>query len=326
MIFRIDNDSAKDVLVIIFKFRSFWNIHILSRLNLKYKLLVVFYDDFAKINSSELEFVEMIERLSKSHDSIATIIDSGFFPPLQEPFSSRLAKSGVKIGHMLFDDGPMFLQNVQLISSTDFILTGCPLSVLKYQELGISAIFFPLTCERFVSQFYNKDSLVRKYDISFVGHGSKCDRPETLNAIRELRNLRVFVHDRSTGEMSYQQLYEVRSSSKYTLSPAKSEIPIFGINVSSKTPVFRQLKGHIEEALFCGSVVVAEKSVHLDLIDPQRSIIRYGNIHELKSQLNDFCNDDFFYLERRKMQFDALYPIYSDTRIIENLEEVFKEL
>ncbi len=327
MIYSSGQDDAKHKVLVVFKFWSPWNIHIVEKLSQNFKLYFCFYIQLAQEIADEKLIVSYFLN-AYSHLSVSAIIlDSGFFPQLQKRFCQTISRMGCKVGHLLFDDGPMFLQNIESMPYSDFVLTACPLSMLKYREIGLEASFFPLTCESLVNRFGDRSNLDKLYDLCFVGHGSKCDRPELLNMLTGLNKLRLRIHDRSAhGDLPDEQMYKIRFNSLYTLSPSKSEYEVYGVDQPKHIRYVRQLKGHVEEALFCGSAVIAEESVALDLIDPQKTILRFSSVSELRHIVSDLTMNLHNYFKYSSAQFNALYDKYCDATVNKNLEELLERL
>ena len=66
-------------------------------------------------------------------------------------------------------------------SECDFVLTGCPLSVLKFQELGYNSFFLPVESDGTIFKNYGEK---KKHDVLFFGR-VKNNRSEITKYLKE---------------------------------------------------------------------------------------------------------------------------------------------
>ena len=81
----------------------------------------------------------------------------------------RLIDDNVKKGLFLQDDYMYHYITTESLHLNDFVLTGCPLSVLKFQELGYNSFFLPVESDGTIFKNYGE----KKHDVLFLAAGLK---------------------------------------------------------------------------------------------------------------------------------------------------------
>ena len=99
----------------------------------------------------------------------------------------KLINNKVKKGLFSWDDKMYHYTNRITASACDFVLSGCPISVTKFQELGIQSIFLPVEANGSIFKDLKEKKI---YDVLFFGR-QKNNRAEVINYLKD-NNIKVF--------------------------------------------------------------------------------------------------------------------------------------
>lgn len=242
----------KDRALVCFPIRAVWQAHLLASLGEVFDLSVLYMQEtlkqvgtIAALTIYTRAFIEEtgattvfldVERFHRYHD------------PTQEDIQDflRLLETR-KVYPFLFDDVVYRDKNVAFLKDRKFelVLTACPISVLKYEEQGISARFFPLEGHR---QWYFRSDAPRDIDILFYGTLRKGKRKDHLDHLRQAGFSITHAGDEKRSLRIPELCDYIR----------RAKIVINFSEAFDYQGLLYQFKGRILEAGFCGSLCVSE--------------------------------------------------------------------
>ena len=125
----------KKKVLIIFKYEHYWNSYIARKFSNYYDTQYLYISNYKNKNYTEI--VEEINNLIKSKDIEIVVFDVDYFKFINFFFIEKInCKKKILITG---DDFELHEMNAITASACDMVLTGCPLSKLKYKEKGYEA-------------------------------------------------------------------------------------------------------------------------------------------------------------------------------------------
>ena len=154
-----------------------------KKFNDHYKIKIIYISDYLKINNQNIA-KNINEIINK--EKISLVLFQGDGLSIMNINFIRSIDNSVKKGIFSWDDQIYHHSNRITADACDFVLSGCPISVLKFQELGYKALFLPV--ESTSSVF--KDLKEKKiYDVLFFGR-QKNNRSKYLEYLKK-NNIKV---------------------------------------------------------------------------------------------------------------------------------------
>jgi hypothetical protein len=206
----------------------------------------------------------------------------------------------------LFDDVVYRDGNVKLLKTLNFktILTACPVSVLKYEEQGMPATFFPLEGHE---QWYYRSDAPRDIDILFYGTLRKGKRKEYIDQLRQ-SGLSVTHAGDERRSLKISELCNYIRRSKIVINFSEA---------FDYQGLLYQFKGRILEAGFCGSLCVSERNPPGGLlIGPD--LPQFSTMPECVALLRHLLQDSAAF-ERARFAFAARCQAFRPVSLLERL-------
>ena len=250
----------KKKILIIFKYpRGNWNGPVIRKFSNFYDVEHLYISDYKNENFTEI--IENINNLVKLKNIEIVVFDVDYFKFINLFFINKIdCKKKILITGDDFDQHDVHSITA---SACDIVLSGCPLSVLKYKEKGYESHWMHYESgNASIKSEENKD-----IDVLFFGHISP-DRKFFLNhLVKEGINLKNVGHEDNSHGIPYEELLKLISRSKIILNLSKSRTE--SVKNHSMENTFRfyyQFKGRMIMAGMGGAACVSEYSPSQDLL------------------------------------------------------------
>jgi hypothetical protein len=316
-------DCSPSILVV-FKYSQRWNEHVIKILQKKFNVYVFFFSEVYE-NYNTLQIVDYIKRKHKEIGFECFLID----PEWCDIFnvgSIEYVEDILPVGLMFFDDSTMHDYNRILACKSSFVLSGCPLSVLKYREMGLIAHQFSPICD---DLYLSDNGSHRKdfdYDVFWFGYINKSDRPMYIDALRVLSDkLKINIYGGEvkngivmSGELSYVELGDLIRSSKLTINLCKSDFP-FRCWAYTSYPRAEQyiFTGRPIEIGLSGGYCISQYSPQYEIDGFMNFMPTFENPLQMSEVIINEINRDNF-LENRNSFIEFIKGKFSSGVLVEN--------
>lgn len=303
----------KNKVLAIFKYHRPWNTDVVNSFSNFYEIQSLQINDYKNKNFSEI--INDINNIIKSKNIEIVIFDVDYFKFINLFFIQKIScKKKILITG---DDFELHEMNAITASSCDIVLTGCPLSKLKYREKGYKAHFI-----NFENSKLKKSSVVKKeIDVLFFGHITN-ERKKFLDYIvKEGINLKNVGHESHIRGIPDDELANLISKSKIVLNLSKSRTDSSIKSFSSHNPYkfFYQMKGRIIVAGMNGVLCVSEYSPSQELFFNKDEIPTFYTKDECVEILKKILSDQSL-LERYTNKFTyKVNEIFNNENIFKNI-------
>ena len=305
--------SAKNVLFI-FKDRKsvtlnndFWS----EKFKNKYKVTQFFINDFLYFTNKKI--ISEINKLISSNDIEIVLLEGDHAHIIDYDFIKAL-NNKTKKGIFLGDD--MVWHNLNAISaqSCDFVFSSCPLSALKFQEIGTNSFFVPIESDGKILKDYKLEKI---YDVLHFG------REKTIrsNYIDYLKNNNIKVKSVSPYDNeadTFEKLARLINQSKIILNFSESTNGTRKFNQLRIFKKFYQLKGRIQMAGLANSLCISQYSPSINLMYKNNELPVFDNKEECLKKVKLYLNDKNL-LKKATEKFHEKTLEYEDGRYIEKI-------
>lgn len=323
--FRMDSefDPEKPNILILFKYGSRWNVHVIKILELRYNVyhghFMSYYDQLGT-----LELCNYIKYTTAKYKFRALLVDPEWCD-LFNIATVQLLDSILPVGLMFFDDSTMHDYNQVLASAASFTLVPDPIGALQYKSIDIETT--PLAPH--AECMYPVMEKEPEYDVLWFGFATKTDRPEFVEALEQMTDVKTLIYtgskhkDKSmSGDLSWEDLSQLISNSRIIVNLSRSDFPFICANyhILPRAEAY-QLSGRILEAGYSGRMCISQYAPQhgaegLDKVMPEFttpeemcSIIRHlltsGELEKKTQQFCDFVRSKY----SNKAQADAIYDL-----------------
>ena len=242
----------------------------------------------------------------------AHIIDYNFIDKLDDE---------VKKGIFLGDD--MVWHQLNLISahSCDFVFSSCPISALKFQEIGINSFFVPIECDGNILKDYK---LKKSYDVLHFGR-EKTNRHIYIKYLKEndIRVKSVSPYDEEAN--TFEKLCKLISQAKIVLNFTKSSNGNRIFNPLKIFESFYQLKGRIQMAGISNVLCITEFSPAIYLMYNKNELPSFKNKKECLDKINFFLSNENE-MNNYTKRFYLKSLEYEDSRYINKISDFLNKL
>jgi hypothetical protein len=305
--------SAKNVLFV-FKDRKsvtlnndFWS----EKFKNKYKVTQFFINDFLYLSNKKI--ISEINKIISSNDIEIVLLEGDHAHIIDYNFIKSL-NNKTKKGIFLGDD--MVWHNLNAISaqSCDFIFSSCPISALKFQEIGTNSFFVPIESDGKILKDYKLEKI---YDVLHFG------REKTIrsNYIDYLKNNNIKVKSVSPYDNeadTFEKLAKLINQSKIILNFSESTNGTRKFNQLRIFKKFYQLKGRIQMAGLANSLCISQYSPSINLMYKHNELPVFNNKEECLEKVKLYLNDKNL-LKVATDKFHEKTLEYEDSRYIEKI-------
>jgi len=249
--------KTKKKILILFKSPWDWNKFIIYKLSKFYNVEHLYINAIQDKNFSEI-LSEINKKIDEDKIEIV-FFEADYYKFVNLYFISKI--KNVKKVLMTFDDYDLHEMNAITASACDVVITGCPLSLLKYKEKGYQAFWTFLENDNDVYKNYKEK---KEFDVLFFG-GLNNDRKIFLDYI-EKKGIKVkIVGKQSNNFLKDEDLAKLICKSKIVLNLSKSTwgavrtYAFFQLLYPDHIyKFFYQIKGRLFTAGLCGTACVSE--------------------------------------------------------------------
>tara|TARA_B100001123_G_scaffold413873_1_gene512659 strand:+ start:345 stop:1529 length:1185 start_codon:yes stop_codon:yes gene_type:complete len=254
--------KMKNKVLVVFKYHRAWNADIISKFSNYYDVESLYINKLNNKNFTDV--INEINNFIKLKNIEIVVFDVDYFK-FTNLFLIERINSRKKI-LITGDDFDQHEMHSITASACDLVISGCPLSVLKYKEKGYEAHWM-----HFEDGRINKnENQTKEIDVLFFG-GLTDDRKIILNYInKEGIKLKNIGHEEGQPGISKEELLKLISKSKIILNLSKTRTT--SVNNYSSENVYKfyyQWKGRIVVAGLNGVACVSEYSPHKLLFNDQ---------------------------------------------------------
>ena len=302
--------------LILFKWRIFVNKYLINKFSKYYHTECIYLDDFKNENFSEI--VNQINDFIKDKKIDIVFFDVDFMKFFNSFFIEKI-KNVLKV-LFTYDDHSVHEMNAITASACDYILSQCPLSVLKYKEKGYQAYWMLPENDGNIFKNYN---LKKEIDILFFGVLSP-DRKEFLDYIQN-RGLSVkIIGHQGEIKTNDEELIKLISKSKIVLNLSKSTKN--SVTSYHSTDVYKfsyQLKGRVTQAALCGTLCVSEYAPGHEIIFSQNELPTFYTKEQCLNILDELLKDSNLLSQKTDKFCSKVINFYEEKK---NFEPIFKAL
>ena len=227
----------------------------------------------------------------------------------------RLIDDNVKKGLFLQDDYMYHYINRITASECDFVLTGCPLSVLKFQELGYNSFFLPVESDGTIFKNYGEK---KKHDVLFFGR-VKNNRSEITKYLKE-KGIKVFEcgpYDSISD--TPEKLAKLINKSKIVLNFTESDNTKKKHNPYSFFKYSYEMKGRVYFTGLCETLCISEYSPPNELLFDDNELPHFFNKEDCLNIITDFLSNNLK-LENATKKYSQKCLMYEDGYYIQKIK------
>ena len=310
----------KDSILILFKERkketpnSFFYERKFSR---EYNTIIIFISDY--LSQSNHKIAESINQTIKEKN-ISLVLFEGDHISIFDTNFIQLIDSGVKKGLFLQDDYMYHYINRITVSACDFVFTGCPLSDLKFKELGYRSFFLPVEADGSIFKDYGEKKI---YDVLFFGR-VKNNREEITKYLKEsgIKVMECSPYDSISD--TPEKLARLIGQSKIVLNFTESDNTNKGNNPLSHLKYYYQMKGRVYFTGLCGSLCVSEYSPSNELLFDNNELPYFKGKEDCLNIIKSFLADNSKLIEATKKYKDKCLK-YEDSTYIKKIKNFIDE-
>ena len=305
----------KDSILILFKERkketpnSFFYERKFSR---KYKTTIIYISDYLSLSNQKL--ANKINNVIKDQN-ISVVLFEGDHISIFDIKFLELIDSNVKKGLFLQDDYMYHYINRITASACDFVFTGCPLSVLKFQELGYKSLFLPVESDGSIFKNYGEKKI---YDVLFFGR-VKNNRSEITNYLKEKSVNVMECGPYDSISDTPEKLAKLISQSKIVLNFTESDNTNKKRNPLSHIKFSYEMKGRVYFTGLCDSLCVSEYAPPNELLFNNNELPYFKSKDECLNVVKDFLSNDSKLLEATKKYKEKCLE-YEDSSYIKKIK------
>ena len=305
--------SAKNVLFV-FKDRKsvtlnndFWS----EKFKNKYKVTQFFINDFLYLSNKRI--ITEINKIISSNNIEIVLLEGDHAHIIDYDFIKAIDNK-VKKGIFLGDD--MVWHNLNAISaqSCDFVFSSCPISALKFQEIGTNSLFVPIESDGKILKDYKLEKI---YDVLHFGR-EKTIRSSYIDYLKK-NNIKVkSVSPYDNEADTFEKLAKLINQAKIILNFSESTNGTRRFNQLRIFKKFYQLKGRIQMAGLANSLCISQHSPSVDLMYKNNELPVFYNKEECLEKVRLYLNDKKLLNEATK-KFHNKTLEYEDSRYIEKI-------
>ena len=301
----------KQKTLIIFKSELYWNKFLVNKFLKFYHVKCLYLSKFTK---NYLDTISQINEFIDKNNIEIVFFDVDYQKFINLFFINKI-KSIKKI-MLTFDDYERHELNTITASGCDIVLSACPISRLKYEEVGYRAFFMPLESD---GKFYTNKKIKKEIDVLFFGKINE-DRKKFIDVIKKNGiNIKI-VGNNENNRVSDEELVNLISKSKIVINFSKStwktvkSIPegeIFEFNY--------QFKGRIIQSGLCGTLCVSEYAPHHSLLFNSNELLEFNSKEQCVKILKDLLQDDEKLLNLSNKFSNKVKNFYEDEKFFNKI-------
>lgn len=260
---------------------DFWT----NKFNHLFNVTQFFINDNLKLSNSEI--VSLINEIIDSKKINIIMFEGDHAHIINHKFVQSINKN-IKKGIFLGDD--MVWHNLNLITaqSCDFVFSSCPISSLKFEEVGVKSFFVPIECDDNLLKDYKEKKI---YDVLHFGR-DKTKRKEYIKFL-ESNNIKIkSVTPYDEASNTFEKLAKLINQSKIIINFSESDNGNRKFNPLRIFKSFYQLKGRIQMAGLCNSLCITEYSPSIYIMYDKDELPSFSNKKECLEKINFYLSNE----------------------------------
>ena len=308
------------ICILLLKSKTRWADQLIRKLSLEFSVFPI----YALPKIREYGFGPLLKNLNQEivrRGASCVFFSVDFFPSIDVRFIQGV-DSSVKKAFITFDDCILHPFNSISAARCDLVLTADPISVLKYQEKGIPAEYFPLES----SAEYKPAEVRKKQGVLFFGVRTKGNRPKYFEYFRE-RGIAIKVAGIDSNFLSLDDLVQEINNAKIVLNFSQTDhLDASVSDVFHAYDKLLQFKGRIIEAAFCRTACISEYSPAIPLLFTNGEVPMFRNPEECVQIIEELLSDDDRLEEVASRLYDTVTQQFKDSVIMANVRRLLRRV
>ena len=230
-----------------------------KKFSLEYETKLLYLTDF--YHKSNISIANHLNEIIKN-ENITVVLFQGDGLSVIDINFINLINNKVKKGLLIWDDKMYHYTNRITASACDFVLSGCPISVIKFLELGYKAFFLPVEANGAVFKDLKEKKI---YDVLFFGR-QKNNRAEVISYLKD-NKVKVYEcgpYDEISN--TFEKLNKLINQSKIVVNFTQQDNTIYKYNPLSNFKFNFDLKGRSYFTGLSGTLCVSEYNPSAELL------------------------------------------------------------
>jgi len=308
------------ICILLLKSKTRWADQLIRKLSLEFSVFPI----YALPKIREYGFGPLLKNLNQEivrRGASCVFFSVDFFPSIDVRFIQGV-DSSVKKVFITFDDCILHPFNSISAARCDLVLTADPIAVLKYQEKGIPAEYFPLES----SAEYKPAEVRKKQGVLFFGVRTKGNRPKYFEYFRE-RGIAIKVAGIDSNFLSLDDLVQEINNAKIVLNFSQTDhLDASVSDVFHAYDKLLQFKGRIIEAAFCRTACISEYSPAIPLLFTNGEVPMFRNPEECVQIIEELLSDDDRLEEVASRLHDTVTQKFKDSVIMANVRRLLRRV
>ena len=256
-----------------------------NKFSLIYNTKILYISDYLKDNN--LTITKKINNILRE-EKISTILFQGDGLSIMDTNFINSINNNVKKGMLVWDDMMYHDTNRITASACDFVLSGCPLSVIKFQELGYQALWLPVESNGVIFKELNEKKI---YDVLFFGR-QKNNREKYIKYLKEnnIKILECGPYDEISD--TFEKLNKLINQSKIVLNFTEQDNTKYNYNPLSNFKYHYCIKGRVYFTGLSGTLCISEYNPAAELIFKNSELLFFDNKKECLDLVNEYITDN----------------------------------
>ena len=256
-----------------------------KKFSLIYNTKILYISDYLKYNN--LIITKKINNILRE-ENISTVLFQGDGLSIMDINFINSINNNVKKGMLVWDDMMYHDTNRITASACDFVLSGCPLSVIKFQELGYQALWLPVESNGDIFKELNEKKI---YDVLFFGR-QKNNRQKYIKYLKEnnIKILECGPYDDISD--TFEKLNKLINQSKIALNFTEQDNTKYNYNPLSNFKYHYCIKGRVYFAGLSGTLCISEHNPAAELIFKNSELPCFDNEKECLDLINEYITDN----------------------------------
>ena len=296
-----------------------------KKFSLEYETKLIYLTDF--YHKSNFSIVKHINEIIQK-ENITVVLFQGDGLSVIDTNFINLINNKVKKGLLTWDDKMYHYTNRITASACDFVLSGCPLSVIKFLELGYKAFFLPVETNGSIFKDLKEKKI---YDVLFFGR-QKNNRAEVINYLKD-NNIKVFQcgpYDEISN--TFEKLNTIMNQSKIVINFTQQDNTKYKYNQLSYFKFHFDIKGRSYFTGLSGTLCISEYNPSAELIFKNNELPIFRSKEECLKIIKDFLSDNTKLEEatnkykKKCLEFEDTVYMKKTKKFIDDIHENSKDI
>ena len=264
-----------------------------KKFSLKYRTKIIYISDYTQKNNYKI--IENINEIIRNEHVSIVLFQGDGLSVMDVNFINSI-DNNVKKGILVWDDMMYHYTNRITASACDFILSGCPLSTIKFQELGYEAIWIPVESS---SSIFNNLKEKKIHDVLFFGR-KKNNRSKIIDFLKQnnINLLECGPYDEISN--TFQKLNKLINQSKIVLNFSEQDNTKYNYNQLSYFKHHYSIKGRVYFTGMCGSLCISQYNPASELLFKENELPYFYNEDDCLKKIRNYLSDDIKLQEATK--------------------------